>query len=657
VGGSLVVGQADGGSLGIAAGGSVSATAVFAGAQTGGVGAVEVTGAGSALSTAGALVVGQSGLGSLSVAQGAKVTAASASLASGAGGDGVITVAGTGSALTLAGSLTVGGQAAGEVAVLAGATVSALDVTIGNGAALSSGDVDVEGAGSELLIGAGGLLNIGVANGGAGVLTVGTMATLNFNGTIVESGHASFNNNGGVVDPDAVQFTSSSNGGTGLNQYDLYVDNTGAVQVVSGTGTWDTPMVLTGTSLADAANNINNNGDTGQWQLSQNGTLIVNANTVDAGQAIVFEDATDTLVIGQVVNGGSAGVSGQTPTIAPNAENLLQAGGFSAEIWGFQAGDQIQFANMIVASDSVVNSNTLELFGSENVPLGSLSFFSKAGNSASAAGARAAAAQISCFAEGTLIETADGPRRVEDLAIGALIVTVPIRPSRHGPARSGHLNRHGAATGGPDEPGHDATTHPGHDAGAGVGAAAGRRPASSARAGLAPVVWIGRRKVDCARHPRPETVWPVRVRAGAFGRNGPVRDLWLSPDHAVLVDRVLVPVRLLINGSSLIQVERRSVVYYHVELPAHAVIRAEGLPVESYLDTGDRANFERSDGVIRLFPDFAARLRPDLAREWETRAAAPLVLAGRALTKAKTAVTEWSDHVTSRPPRRHPKRP
>ena len=109
----------------------------------------------------------------------------------------------------------------------------------------------------------------------------------------------------------------------------------------------------------------------------------------------MFEDATDTLVIGQVVNGGSAGVSGQAPTIAPSAENLLQAGGFSAEIWGFQAGDQIQFSNMIVASDSVVNSNTLALFGAGNVPLGSLTFFNKAGNHTSSAGAQAAAAQMS----------------------------------------------------------------------------------------------------------------------------------------------------------------------------------------------------------------------------------------------------------------------
>ena len=65
-----------------------------------------------------------------------------------------------------------------------------------------------------------------------------------------------------------------------------------------------------------------------------------------------------------------------------------------------------------------------------------------------------------------------------------------------------------------------------------------------------PVVWIGRRSVDCRRHSKPELVWPVRVRAGAFGAGQPGRDLWLSPDHAVFVDDVLIPVRLLINGAT-----------------------------------------------------------------------------------------------------------
>ena len=431
--GGFVVGDAGLGSLAVLTGGSVVTSAGSASAVPGLViaasegasgSSVDVTGTAASLLVTGALVVGQAGLGLLTVAQGGTVSAGSIDEAA-AGGDGVIVVAGTGSALSLTGSLTVGDQAAGDLSVLAGGTVTALDVTIGNASSLSSGNVDVEGNGSELMISTGGLLNIGVAGGGSRVLTVGTMATLNFNGTIVELGHASFNNNGGVVDPDAVQFTSSSNGGTGLNQYDLYVDNTGAVQVVSGTGTWDTPMMLTGTSVSDAANKIDNNGDTGQWQLSQNGTLIINANTIDAGQAIVFEDATDTLIIGQVVDGGSAGASGQTPTIAPGAENLLQAGGFSAEIWGFQTGDRTQFDNMIVTSDSIVGGNTLALFGSGNVPLGALTFFTKAGNHTSAAGAQAAAAQIvSCFAEGTRIWTARGPVAVEDLAVGDVIVTV-----------------------------------------------------------------------------------------------------------------------------------------------------------------------------------------------------------------------------------------
>jgi hypothetical protein len=130
----------------------------------------------------------------------------------------------------------------------------------------------------------------------------------------------------------------------------------------------------------------------------------------------------------------------------------------------------------------------------------------------------------------------------------------------------------------------------------------------------------------------------VRVREGAFGPGAPVRDLWLSPDHAVFVDGVLVPVKLLIDGAGIAQVQRDRVTYYHVELPEHALILAEALPVESYLDTGDRADFGRDSGAMRLFPDFGARLAPNTAMIWETRAAAPLVMTGPALEAARGRV-------------------
>ena len=130
-----------------------------------------------------------------------------------------------------------------------------------------------------------------------------------------------------------------------------------------------------------------------------------------------------------------------------------------------------------------------------------------------------------------------------------------------------------------------------------------------------PITWIGHRRVDCLRHPRPEQVWPVRVEAGAIAEGRPARDLWLSPDHAVFLNGVLIPIKRLINGATIWQVEVTSVTYWHVELERHDILLAEGLPAESYLDTGNRETFENGGAPIMLHPDFAARERPGSRRE------------------------------------------
>ncbi len=125
--------------------------------------------------------------------------------------------------------------------------------------------------------------------------------------------------------------------------------------------------------------------------------------------------------------------------------------------------------------------------------------------------------------------------------------------------------------------------------------------------GRQPVRWIGHRRIDCRRHPRPEDVWPVRVSAGAFGDRMPLRDLWLSPDHAVFVEDGLIPIKHLINDRSIAQVQVDTVTYYHIELPAHDVLLAEGLPCESYLDTGNRTAFINGGAFVEAHADFAPR--------------------------------------------------
>ncbi len=119
-----------------------------------------------------------------------------------------------------------------------------------------------------------------------------------------------------------------------------------------------------------------------------------------------------------------------------------------------------------------------------------------------------------------------------------------------------------------------------------------------------PVKWIGRRRIDLTAHPRPETVAPVRIRRGAFADNMPHSDLLVSPDHAIFVDGKLICARQLVNGTTIAQEQGlTSVEYFHVELDTHAILLAEGLPAESYLNTGNHGFFTNSGAPLVLHPD------------------------------------------------------
>ncbi|WP_158804546.1 Hint domain-containing protein [Acidisoma sp. L85] len=149
----------------------------------------------------------------------------------------------------------------------------------------------------------------------------------------------------------------------------------------------------------------------------------------------------------------------------------------------------------------------------------------------------------------------------------------------------------------------------------------------------AAVTWIGHRRFSLAARP---DVAPIRIRAGALAAGVPSRDLLVSPEHAMGLDGKLVPARLLVNGSTILRdTSMAEITYFHVELPKHDLLMAEGAAAESWLDTGNRGMFANAAVPADLHGDFA----PDLASEaWRTRACAPLVEGGVALAVIRARV-------------------
>ncbi|MEO0928522.1 MAG: Hint domain-containing protein [Cyanobacteria bacterium J06643_13] len=153
-----------------------------------------------------------------------------------------------------------------------------------------------------------------------------------------------------------------------------------------------------------------------------------------------------------------------------------------------------------------------------------------------------------CFLTGTRILTETGYRKVEDLAIGDLVQT--------------------------------------------------------ADGELEPVKWIGYQSRQPNQIKNPLRGYPILFKAGSLGHNLPLRDLYTSPDHALLVDGLLINAGALVNDISIIKTEpTEPFCYWHVELEHHALLIAEGTAAESfYPNREDRLAYDNGLEYDELYP-------------------------------------------------------
>jgi T5SS/PEP-CTERM-associated repeat protein len=687
IGSDLTVGQSGTGTLNVQAGVTLDLNGgtVTLGAASAGNGAIMLAGAAAVFSAGHDMTVGGVGHGTLSVGAGAGLSVAgSLDIGAASGGIGTVTLTGSGAAATL-GSLVIGDAGSGSLSAGIGGSLVAQDIALGeitNG----SGNLLVNGAGAtarstDLTIGLGGtgtlevttqgvldttgaavlgtealpvvqqatilsqaMWTIGsaltVGNAGNAVMVIGTGGTV-FAGSVV------LGDQGGATGTLTVSGTIGTGGSTFAASSlsfgtDLVVGNAGTAELTVNQGAIvGSPTAPAGTieigaqpggigtvNVSGAASSLNAAvlavGGSG-GAAGGAGMLSIGAGaTVDAGTVIVWGGGTITLgggdlatdpitVDGEITGYGTlAGAIAGDGTIVASGGTLTLPGSFSGlgtlafggvatlvldtpgsgialPVTGLAGGDRIEFAGLTITGAHVTSPGTVTISTTGASYLLTDVSFAPGAQQTFITGLDSATGnnyiQVQCFAAGTRIAGPHGEVSVEALRVGDNVAL--------------------------------------------------------AEGGVADVVWIGHRTVDAARHPQPRKVWPVRIAAGAFGAGMPRRDLLLSPDHAVFVENVLIPVKCLINGSTIVQLPVDSVSYYHVELAQHDVILAEGLPVESYLDTGDRSDFANGGGPVRLHPDFNV-----LA--WEALGCARLVMTGPELDAARARIAAIAMHHSSR---------
>ena len=142
--------------------------------------------------------------------------------------------------------------------------------------------------------------------------------------------------------------------------------------------------------------------------------------------------------------------------------------------------------------------------------------------------------------------------------------------------------------------------------------------------GPRPLAWIGRRDVTAKELEDAPNLRPILIRRGALGPDLPDRDIRVSPQHRILLSgyrtrlacghaAAFAPAVTLLRGDTIVRCGALAPVrYLHLMFDRHEVVRANGIPTESLLPTARALGaFEAGarDEVLQIFP--ALRTAPE----------------------------------------------
>lgn len=184
-----------------------------------------------------------------------------------------------------------------------------------------------------------------------------------------------------------------------------------------------------------------------------------------------------------------------------------------------------------------------------------------------------------CFVRGTLIETVNGLQSIETLKVGDMVMT---------------------------------RDH-----------------------GLQPIRWIGCRVLSPMRLVLNAKLRPIRIRAGALGRQMPVNDLLVSPQHRILVrsaiaqkifgtEDILAAAKqlVMIDGIDICNEIVGPVEYFHILFDQHEIVFANGAEAESLLPGPEALKSvgpDALDEIYELFPELSdAGFMPSQVRKLAT---------------------------------------